>query len=196
MIPEIGHLATTIALVMAAALGVVAHAGAARRRIAWVEMAGTFAAIQFGALLIGFVALASAFYNDDFSVKYVANNSNALLPWYFKISAVWGAHEGSFLFSTWIMGAWTYAVALGGRRLPYDVYGRVLGTMGLLNTGFLLFLLATSNPFLRLVPGVPAEGADLNPLLQDFGLSSCIRRCSTSATWAFRSRSRLRSRHF
>lgn len=169
MIIEIAHLATVFAFVMAVALGFVGHIGAWTRRLSWVEACATLASAQLIGLLLGFVGLVIAFYQDDFSVRYVANNSNELLPWYYKICAVWGNHEGSLLLSNFIMAIWTYAVALVGRRLPYEVYGRVLGTMGVLNSGFMLFLLATSNPFLRLLPSVPISGADLNPLLQDFG---------------------------
>ena len=168
--PEIGHLAAIIGLVAAIVLSVLGHVGAATRRRSWVENSGSFAVLQLVTLVVAFALLVHAFLKDDYSVVYVATNSNTLLPWYYKVSAVWGAHEGSFLLWTLIMAVWTFAVAMVGRRLPYQVYGRVLGTLGLLNTGFLLFLLQTSNPFLRLVPNVPTVGADLNPLLQDFGL--------------------------
>src|SRR5690606_26811184 len=94
----------------------------------------------------------------------------SLLPWYYKVSAVWGAHEGSFLLWVVIMAGWTLAVAVRGVHLPQDFLGRVLGVMGLLNVGFLAFLIWTSNPFERLLPLTPRDGADLNPLLQDFGL--------------------------
>jgi cytochrome c-type biogenesis protein CcmF len=130
----------------------------------------TFVAAQFAFTLLAYVALTQAFLTDNFSVSYVAANSNSLLPWYFKASAVWGAHEGSFLLWTLIMTAWTLAVAVKGKALPESFLARVLGVMGLLNIGFLCFMLFTSNPFLRLVPMTPADGADLNPLLQDFGL--------------------------
>ena len=169
MIIEIAHLATVVAFVMAVALGFVGHVGAWSKRLSWIEACSTLASAQLVGLFVGFIGLAAAFYQDDFSVRYVANNSNQLLPWYYKICAVWGNHEGSLLLSNLIMAVWTYAVALASRRLPYEVYGRVLGTMGFLNSGFMLFLLATSNPFLRLLPSVPIAGADLNPLLQDFG---------------------------
>ncbi|MEC8868777.1 MAG: heme lyase CcmF/NrfE family subunit, partial [Pseudomonadota bacterium] len=168
--PEVGHLAAIVGFVAAIILSGLGHLGAATRRRNWVENSGSFAVLQLVALVVAFILLVHAFLVDDYSVVYVATNSNALLPWYYKVSAVWGAHEGSFLLWTLIMAMWTFAVAIAGRRLPYQMYGRVLGTLGLLNTGFLLFLLQTSNPFLRLVPNVPTVGADLNPLLQDFGL--------------------------
>ena len=168
--PEIGHLAAVIGFVAAAVLGLLGHLGAATRRKTWIENAGSIAVLQLLALVVAFGLLVHAFLMDDYSVVYVASNSNALLPWYYKVSAVWGAHEGSFLLWTLMMALWTAGVAVLGHRLPSQIYGRVLGTLGLLNTGFLLFLLETSNPFLRLVPNVPTMGADLNPLLQDFGL--------------------------
>jgi cytochrome c-type biogenesis protein CcmF len=107
---------------------------------------------------------------DDFSVAYVAHNSNSALPWYYKFSAVWGAHEGSLLLWAFILAGWTFAVAVFSRQLPEDMLARVLGVMGLISIGFLLFLIVTSNPFERLLPQVPVDGRDLNPLLQDFGL--------------------------
>ena len=167
MIVELGHFATIVALVMAAALAVVGYRSAVDA--AWRRAAETLAIAQFGAVALGFAALVTAFATSDFSVQYVAENSNTALPWYYRVSATWGGHEGSFLLWTLVTAGWTLAVAGCGGRLPDDIFGRVLGTLGLLNAGFLLFLLATSSPFERLVGG-PMEGADLNPLLQDFGL--------------------------
>ena len=168
MIVELGHFATIVAFAMAIGLAAAGYASATNA--AWRSAAGTLATGQLALLIVGFGALVQAFLASDFSVAYVAENSNTHLPWYYRVSAIWGAHEGSFLLWTTIMAAWTWAVSIGGRRLPAEIHGRVLGTLGLLNAGFLLFLLSTSSPFERLVPGVPAEGADLNPLLQDFGL--------------------------
>jgi cytochrome c-type biogenesis protein CcmF len=107
---------------------------------------------------------------DDFSVKVVASNSNSLLPSMYKFSAVWGNHEGSLLLWVWILGAWSLAVAIASRGLPLVVLSRVLAVLGLIGVGFIAFSLFTSNPFERLLPGVAAEGNDLNPLLQDPGL--------------------------
>ena len=168
MIVEIGHFAVVAALVMALGLAVVGHVSAVNGT--WRGLAATLASCQLVLLAFGFAVLVRAFLVSDFSVAYVAQNSNSLLPWYYRISATWGAHEGSFLLWTLIMGVWTWAVSVGCRRLPDEIFGRVLGTMGLLNFGFLLFLLSTSSPFERLLPVAPPEGADLNPLLQDFGL--------------------------
>lgn len=125
---------------------------------------------QFAFLLFSFICLTYAFMVDDFSVAYVANNSNTALPWYYKFSAVWGAHEGSLLLWALIMAGWTFAVAIFSRHLPEEMLARVLAVMGMISIGFLLFMIITSNPFERLLPNAPADGRDLNPLLQDFGL--------------------------
>ena len=170
MAPELGHLAVIVALVLSlagAGFG-LAGAGLGRRRWMRAVVSVTFGQAVFVAL--GFAVLVWAFLADDFSVAYAAHNSNSLLPWHYKISAVWGAHEGSLLLWTLIMTLWMSAVALWGTRLPLDFLARALGVMGLLNCGFLSFLLLTSNPFERLLPLPPGDGSDLNPLLQDFGL--------------------------
>ncbi|MFU8815326.1 MAG: heme lyase CcmF/NrfE family subunit [Pseudomonadales bacterium] len=170
MIPEFGLFALAIALCMSVAIAWFGLAGAATGRDHWVNALGSMVIGQFVFVALAFVALTQAFLTDDFSVAYVANNSNSLLPWYYKISAVWGGHEGSFLLWVLVMTGWTLAVALRGGHLPTDFLGRVLGIMGLLNLGFLAFLVWASNPFERLLPLPPLDGADLNPLLQDFGL--------------------------
>ncbi|MDE0422631.1 MAG: heme lyase CcmF/NrfE family subunit [Gammaproteobacteria bacterium] len=166
MIVELGHFATILALGIAAGLAVVGYLSATRRN--WARSATVLAAAQLLAVASGFAALLYAFLTSDFSVLYVTENSNTALPWYYKLSAAWGGHEGSFLLWTLMLAAWTWAVSIAGRRVPAEIHGRVLGTLGLLNAGFLLFLLSVSSPFERLIGG-PAEGSDLNPLLQDFG---------------------------
>ncbi len=136
----------------------------------WMGLGQPAAYGQFVFLAFAFVCLSYAFMVDDFSVAYVAQNSNSALPWYYKFSAVWGAHEGSLLLWAFILSGWTFAVAVFSRQLPEDMLARVLGVMGLISVGFLLFLIVTSNPFTRLLPQAPGDGRDLNPLLQDFGL--------------------------
>lgn len=170
MIPELGQFALILSLGFAVLLAVVPLAGAASGRPVWMRSGGALAAGLFAFLLLSYVCLTWAFLADDFSVAYVANNSNSLLPDYYKVSAVWGAHEGSFLLWTLIMGAWTFAVAVRSKALPLDLLARVLGVMGLISIGFILFMLLTSNPFDRLLPVSPSDGSDLNPQLQDFGL--------------------------
>jgi len=170
MIVELGHLALVISLGFAALIAVFGLVGAQRNQVGLMNATSTLVSGQFVFIALSFGVLTYAFLIDDFSVAYVANNSNTLLPWQYKFSAVWGAHEGSFLLWILIMAGWSLAVAVKGRDLPQAFQARVLGVMGILNVGFLAFLLFTSNPFERLVPMTPAEGADLNPLLQDFGL--------------------------
>ncbi|MGH8119384.1 MAG: heme lyase CcmF/NrfE family subunit [Gammaproteobacteria bacterium] len=169
MIPELGHFALIMALCMALVQAVFPIAGAARGNVAWMSLARPAARAQLVFMLIAFCALVYAFIVNDFSVVYVARNSNSLLPVIYRISAVWGAHEGSLLLWALILGFWILAVTIFSHQLPEQLVARVLGVMGLISTGFLLFMLLTSNPFLRdVLP--PADGADLNPLLQDPGL--------------------------
>lgn len=170
MLPELGQFALILALCLALLLAVVPLVGAARNSVALMAYARPLAVGQFVFLTISFACLTAAFLQDDFSVAYVAQNSNTALPVQYKFSAVWGAHEGSLLLWALILSGWTFAVALSGRQLPQALIARVLAVMGLVSIGFLLFLLLTSNPFLRLLPDAPLEGGDLNPLLQDIGL--------------------------
>ena len=166
MIVELGHFATILALGMAAGLAVVGNLSSTN--VNWQRTANVLASAQFIAVGLGFAGLVYAFATSDFSVLYVTENSNTALPWYYKVCATWGGHEGSFLLWTLMLAGWTWAVSVAGARVPREIQGRVLGTLGLLNAGFLLFLLSVSSPFERLIGG-PSEGADLNPLLQDFG---------------------------
>ncbi|MEM7217246.1 MAG: heme lyase CcmF/NrfE family subunit [Pseudomonadota bacterium] len=170
MIPELGHFALVLAAGLAALLAGCALIGAWRQDQRLLRVIGAPVHGVTALVLVSFCALLHAFLVDDFSVAYVASNSNTALPWQFKVSALWGAHEGSFLLWTFIMALWTSAVAASGAEMPVQFKARVLGVMGLLNLGFLLFLLLASNPFERLLPLAPLDGGDLNPLLQDFGL--------------------------
>lgn len=169
-IPEYGQLALIIALLVAFLQFVVPAVGLRLKKDWLMAYARPLAAAHATFLLISLVILAYAFAIDDFSVAYVASNSNTQLPTPYKISAVWGAHEGSLLLWITLLGAWGMAVALLSRSLPQDMIARVLSIMGLVSVGFILFTLETSNPFTRSFPFPPQEGADLNPLLQDFGL--------------------------
>ena len=170
MIPELGHLAMILALCLALVQATLPLIGAWRGDRQWMSLAQPAAWGQFAFLAFAFACLTYSFMVDDFSVAYVAQNSNTALPWYYKFSAVWGAHEGSLLLWALILGGWTFAVAIFSRQLPEEMLARVLGVMGIISVGFLLFLIVTSNPFSRLLPNAPADGRDLNPLLQDFGL--------------------------
>ena len=169
MIPELGHFALILALVVSLLQGVLPIVGAHRNRLTWIAFARP--AAQVAALLISFAfgCLTWAFVANDFSVTYVANHSNSLLPIQYRISGVWGGHEGSLLLWVLMLTWWALAVTFFSRQLPEAMVARVVGTLGLVSAGFLLFILFTSNPFDRLLPGAP-EGRDLNPLLQDPGL--------------------------
>ena len=169
MIPEIGQLALALALTLAIAQGLLGLAGAARGDGVWMRAARPAARGQFVFVAIAFGCLTYAFVANDFTVGYVASNSNSALPLAYRVSGVWGGHEGSILLWIMMLCVWTLGVTLFSRQLPDDMVARVLGVMGLVSTGFLLFVLFTSNPFARVFPA-PADGRDLNPLLQDPGM--------------------------
>jgi cytochrome c-type biogenesis protein CcmF len=169
MIPEIGNFALIVALVLALTQGVLPIWGAARANAVLVNTARPLAFGQFVFVAIAFICLVQAFLVNDFSVLYVAEHSNSQLPAHFRFAAVWGGHEGSLLLWAFILTVWTIAVASFSKHLPDEMVARVLGVMGLISVGFLLFMLFTSNPFDRLLPAA-MDGRDLNPLLQDIGL--------------------------
>ena len=170
MIPELGHFALIIALVLALFLSVLPLIGTRLQQPRLILTARPLAWGVFTFILLAFVALLWAFYTNDFTVQYVAQNSNSRLPWYYRLTALWGAHEGSLLLWVFIQSLWTIAVATFSRSLPNDAVARVLAIMGMISLGFLIFIIATSNPFLRTLPYFPVDGRDLNPLLQDPGL--------------------------
>ncbi|MGB5246956.1 MAG: heme lyase CcmF/NrfE family subunit [Woeseia sp.] len=170
MIPEIGHFALILALALAACQAVYPLLGAWRNDASMLAVARPAALGQLLFVIVAFACLAASFLANDFSVLYVANNSQLALPTVYKISAVWAAHEGSLLLWILILALWTFAVARFSSTLPAAFSARVIGVLGLLSVGFLLFTLLTSNPFERLIPA-PVDGADLNPLLQDPGLA-------------------------
>ena len=169
MIPELGHFALILALCVAVTQGVMPLVGAQRGLPGWIGLARP-AALTLALLLLGaFGCLTAAFVLNDFSVAYVAQHSNTRLPLAYRIAGVWGGHEGSLLLWVLMLGLWGLAVAVFSRRLPDVMVARVVGTLGLVTTGLLLFVLFASNPFERLLPAAD-EGRDLNPLLQDPGL--------------------------
>jgi cytochrome c-type biogenesis protein CcmF len=169
MIPELGQFSLILALLLSGLLGTLPIAGAQRRIAAWMALARPLAAGQFVFIAFAFGCLAASFVANDFSVLNVATNSNSQLPLHYRIAATWGSHEGSMLLWLLMLGSWTAAVAARSRHLPDEMVARVLGVMGLIAFGFLLFVLLTSNPFERLFPPA-ADGRDLNPLLQDPGM--------------------------
>ena len=170
MIPEIGHFSLILALSLAMCQAVLPLVGAHRNDAAMMAVGRIAANGQFVFIACAFGCLVWAFLQSDFSVAYVANNSQLALPTVYKVSAVWAAHEGSLLLWVLLLAAWTIAVGRFSHDLPDAFAARVIGVLGLLSTGFLLFTLLTSNPFVRLSPA-PLDGADLNPLLQDPGLA-------------------------
>ncbi|HWQ95595.1 MAG TPA: heme lyase CcmF/NrfE family subunit [Gammaproteobacteria bacterium] len=169
MIPEIGQLALLLALAVALVQGTLPIAGAARGRADWMALAHPAAQTQCLLVVIAFGCLAASFLQNDFSVLYVASNSNSALPLAYRFAGVWGGHEGSLLLWVLMLNLWTMAVATFSAHLPRPVIARILAVMGLVSVGFLLFMLFTSNPFDRLLPAAP-DGRDLNPLLQDPGM--------------------------
>jgi cytochrome c-type biogenesis protein CcmF len=169
MIPELGHFSLIIALFLAMSLGVLPILGAARNNAVLMGLARPLAFGQFVFIVLAFATLANAFLHNDFSVLYVAEHSNSQLPLHYRFAAIWGGHEGSLLLWVTILSVWTAAVATFSRHLPEEMVARVLGVMGLVSVGFILFMLLTSNPFDRLLPAA-ADGQELNPLLQDPGL--------------------------
>ena len=170
MIAEIGQFALIVALSMAVLLSVLPLIGASKNNGMLMATARPLSFGMFALILLSFCILLWAFYTNDFTLQYVASNSNSQLPWYYRLTAVWGAHEGSLLLWVLIQAGWTVAVATFSRGMPQESVARVLAIMGLISVGFLLFIIVTSNPFIRTLPFFPVDGRDLNPLLQDPGL--------------------------
>ena len=169
MIPEFGHYALILALCIAFIQGILPLLGAHQGRREWILLARPAAQTVFLLLAIAFVILAWSFYTNDFSVLYVAEHSNSQMPVIYRLGAVWGGHEGSLLLWIFLLSTWTFLVAQLSKALDEFMVARVIGVLGLVTTGLLLFVLTTSNPFERLLPAAQ-EGRSLNPLLQDPGL--------------------------
>ena len=170
MMPELGSFLLCLGLALALLLSVYPLWGAWRQDGRLMGMARPLAAGLFVCVAGAFMLLVWAFIVNDFTVSYVVNNSNTLLPVYYRIAATWGAHEGSLLLWVLLLSCWTLAVAIFSRGMPQDALARVLSVMGMINLGFLLFIILTSNPFSRTLPDFPVDGRDLNPMLQDIGL--------------------------
>ncbi|MGO9995665.1 MAG: heme lyase CcmF/NrfE family subunit [Steroidobacteraceae bacterium] len=170
MAPELGVFALILAFCLSVSQAFFGLVGAWRGRPVWMSVARPAVTGQFVFVAVAFACLVYSFVNGDFSVLYVARNSNSHLPLFYRVAAVWGAHEGSLLLWIMILSIWSVAVAAFSRQLPMSFSSRVLGVMGLISSGFLLFTLWTSNPFERLIPAAQ-DGADLNPVLQDFALA-------------------------
>ena len=169
MIVEIGHFALILATCVAFLQAVLPLAGTVLDRPRWQALAKPTAWLQFALIVLAYAVLTHGAVTDDFSIKYIAGHSNSLLPMEYKVSAVWGGHEGSLLLWVLMLSGWTVAVAWFSKTLPLAMVARVIGVLGWVSAGFLSFTLITSSPFERLIPA-PADGRDLNPLLQDPGL--------------------------
>ena len=169
MIPELGHFALILALCVALVQGTLPLFGAHQQRPRWIALARPAAVAQAVLMAAAFGCLITAFIDNDFTVLYVAQHSNSLLPLPYRVAAVWGGHEGSLLLWVVMLSLWALAVSLFSKELPDAMIARVLGVLALVTAGLLLFILLTSNPFERLLAGAE-EGRDLNPLLQDPGL--------------------------
>jgi len=170
MMPEIGSFLLCLAMGIALLLSVYPLWGALRQDARLMGLARPLASGLFLCIAAAFLVLVHAFVVNDFTVAYVATNSNTLLPVYYRIAATWGAHEGSLLLWVLLLSTWTLLVAIFSRGMPQDALARVLAVMGMINLGFLLFIILTSNPFTRTLPDFPIDGRDLNPMLQDIGL--------------------------
>lgn len=170
MTAEIGQFALALALVVAILQGIVPLVGAAQRNVSLMSFGGSASVVQFLAVTIAFIALTVGYVGSDFSILNVVSNSHSLKPMLYKISGVWGNHEGSLLLWVWILALFGAAVAAFGGNLPSTLKARVISVQGLIGIGFLLFILFTSNPFERIDPA-PFDGRGLNPLLQDPGLA-------------------------
>lgn len=170
LITELGYFALLAALVLAILQVVLPTIGIVRGHVQWQRLAPSLAWAQFAAMMVSFLALMAGFYYNDFSLVYVAQHSNSLLPWFYKLSATWGGHEGSLLLWMTIMAAWCALVSYFSRGLPLSMRARVLVILAAIQMMMLLMLIFTSSPFTRTLPNLPVDGADLNPLLQDPGL--------------------------
>ena len=169
MTPELGHLALILALLISIVQGVLPLIGAHRGHAGWIALARPAAQTQFVLVAFAFGCLMQAFLANDFSVAYVANHSNSKLPTAFRAAAVWGGHEGSLLLWLLMLTGWSCAVSLFSRQLPQAMVARVLGVLGLVGMGFLLFMLLTSNPFDRLLPAATDHGIDDKSMMLNRG---------------------------
>ncbi|UNU73083.1 heme lyase CcmF/NrfE family subunit [Moraxella nasovis] len=170
LITELGYFTLLIAFILAMLQAILPALGVIRRQVQWQRLAPSLAMAQFLAMTVSFGGLMAGFLLNDFSLSYVTSHSNSLLPWYYKMSAVWGGHEGSLLLWLMILSAWCALVALLSRGLPLDIKARVLSVLGGVQVMMMAMLIFTSSPFDRTLPNIPVDGTDLNPLLQDPGL--------------------------
>ncbi len=170
MVAELGNYTLSLSLAIALLLAIFPLWGAEKGSAQLMLLARPMTYSLFLSLTFAFGSLFYLFATNDFSVQYVVNNSNFNLPLEYRLSAVWGSHEGSLLLWIWLLSLWSVAVAFFSRSLPQEAVARVLGILGIITIGFLIFVLFTSNPFDRTFPDFPVNGRELNPLLQDVGL--------------------------
>lgn len=170
LITELGYFLLLVGFVLAVLQAVLPTLGLMLHKVQWQRLAPSLAIAGFLALLGSFLCLMAGFYYNDFTLTYVAAHSNSLLPWYYKLSATWGGHEGSLLLWMTILGAWCALVAIFSRALPLDMRARVLAVLAMVQVMMLAMLIFSSSPFERVLPNIPVDGTDLNPLLQDPGL--------------------------
>jgi cytochrome c-type biogenesis protein CcmF len=170
MIPELGQFTLILAMLLAGLQAFFGILGPALERDRWIAAVTPAVSGQCVMVATSMACLVTAFATNDFSVAYVAENSNSALPLFYRVAAVWGSHSGSLILWIFLLACWSVAAAIGTSRLPKHFASRVIGVLGLVSFGFLLYTLATSNPFLRLDPPWP-DGEDLNPILQDPGLA-------------------------
>lgn len=169
MLPEIGFFSLVIALVFSLCLIVIPSVGLLFSKLQWVKAADRYVLGQFISIIVSWLALTVCFLNNDFTVQYVLNNSSRELPWFYKLCAVWGGHEGSMLLWVFVLSLWTLAVSYASKQLPLDFRVRVLIVLGIISAGLIVFLMTVSNPFERQFSVLNTNGRDLNPLLQDPG---------------------------
>lgn len=170
MIAELGNYGLALALALSIFLAILPLVGAEKGNAKLMSLGRPLTWAMFLALSLSFGSLFYLFAVNDFSVQYVVNNSNSTLPLQYRLSAVWGSHEGSLLLWIWLLALWAVGVATFTRKMPEEAVARVLSVMGLISIGFMVFIIFSSNPFNRTFPDFPADGRELNPMLQDVGL--------------------------
>ncbi|WP_114800076.1 heme lyase CcmF/NrfE family subunit [Moraxella canis] len=170
LITELGYFSLLLAFVLAILQAILPAIGVIKHQAQWQRLAPSLAMAQFLAMVVAFLGLVAGFLYNDFSLIYVAKHSNSLMPWYYKLSATWGGHEGSLLLWMTILATWCMLVSVFSRGLPLDMRARVLSILGGIQVMMLAMMIFTSSPFDRVLPNLPVDGADLNPLLQDPGL--------------------------
>ncbi|HAU66892.1 MAG TPA: hypothetical protein DCW52_00685, partial [Gammaproteobacteria bacterium] len=168
MLGELGQFTLVLALILSIVQFVIPLVGLQKNNTAMLHFARSATYAQFLIVALSYAILTYGFYLNDFSISYVANTSNLQQPLVYRLSGVWGGHEGSLLLWLLMLSGWSALVARFSRNIPLEMIARVLSILGFVSIGFVAFTLFTSSPFERIFP-VPLDGRELNPLLQDFG---------------------------